>query len=141
MIILHDCDGNSGPLVDVEAFVARIIEAVPDQWQGETGQVGLEHRGEQGDDWLFFSLAGPSRYLIFAQRRTGERVYTRDPQPSASNEHKFLLRGRETSVAGKDLVSSQEAADAALYFITQGGLLNPVINWTKDGEPYWPDFQ
>lgn len=141
MIFLHDCDGDSGPLDDAEAFIARIIEALPERWQGETGQVGLEHRGDKGDDWLFFSLVGPARYLVFAQRRTGERIYSHDPERTTDQEHRFLLRGRETTVAGKDLISSQEAADAALYFITQDGLLTPVVNWTKDGEPYWPDFE
>ena len=141
MIILHDCDGTSEPLVDQDGFIARIVTASPQHWQGETGQVGLEHRGENGADWLFFSLVGPARYLVFAQRRTGDRIYSQDPQGSTCEQRTFLLRGRETAVADRDLVSSQEAADAALYFITQGGFLSPVVNWTRDGAPYWPDFE
>jgi hypothetical protein len=141
MIIFHDCDGSSGPLADVEAFIARIAEASPEQWQGETGQIGLEHRGPKGDDWLYLSLVGLGRYLVFAQRRSGERIYAHDPQGAADLEHRFLLRGREMTVADNDLISGEEAADAALYFITQGGLLTPVVNWNKDGLPYWPDFE
>lgn len=140
MIILHDCDGNFGPLADPDGFVVRVENASKSEWQGETGQVGLEHRGPAGEDWIFFSLVGDGRYLVFSQRRSGEKIFAVDPESSDQLEHTFLLAGKEMTIADADLISSEQAASSASYFITQSGHLTPVIHWRKDGQPYWPEF-
>ena len=140
MIILHDNDGSFGPLEDVDGFLARIRTGEKETWQGETGQVGLEHRGPAGSAWLFLSRVAEDRFLIFSQRPSGEKIYAVDPQSQAGNAREHLLSGRLVRIADADLISAAKAVDAARYFVNEEGLLTPIVHWRKNGEPYWPDF-
>jgi hypothetical protein len=140
LIILHDSDGNSGPLTDADGFLARIRTGEKDAWQGETGQVGLEHRGRAGSAWLFLSRVAEDRILVFSQRPSGEKIYAVDAQGQAGKEREHLLAGRVVRIADADLISAAEAVDAARYFVNEDGLLTPIVHWRRNGEPYWPDF-
>lgn len=140
MIVLHDSDGNFGELADSDAFLARIKAGDMNAWQGETGQVGLEHRGPHGSAWLFLSLIANGRYLLYSQRPTGEKIYAVDPGGEPATMHEHILAGRKVEIADVDLVSAAEAIDAARYFIHEDGLLTPLVHWRKDGQTYWPEF-
>src|SRR5690606_18164626 len=67
VIVLHELDGNFAELTDREAFLARVEAADRLAWAGETGQLGLEHRGPGGTSWLFLSLVADGRYLVYSQ--------------------------------------------------------------------------
>ncbi len=140
MIVLHDLDGNFSPLTDAEAFLDRVRAADRAAWLGETGQVGLEHRGPGGTSWLFLSLVAERRYLVYSQRPSGEKIYAVDPAGDPATLHACIIRGRNLQFADDDLISATEAVDAARYFITQVGLLTPLVHWRRNGKPYWPEF-
>ena len=140
MIVLYDCDGSHAELDDAQTFISRIREAKKQAWQGETGQVGLEHIGPSGSAWLFLSLIDDGRYLVYSQRPSGEKVYAVDPEANSALMRSHLLAGRRVEIADSDLVSTEEAIDAARYFLSQGGLLSPVVHWRLDGAPHWPNF-
>lgn len=140
MIILHDSDGNFGPLEDTDAFLVRVRHGGHEAWQGETGQVGVEHRGPVGSAWLFLSRVDDGRFLVYSQAPSGEKIYAGNPlgQPGAMTGH--VLAGQRVTLADADLVSAEEAADAARYFINEDGLLSPLVHWRKNGQPHWPEF-
>lgn len=140
MIVLHELDGNFAELTDREAFLARVEAADKLAWAGETGQLGLEHRGPGGTSWLFLSLVADGRYLVYSQRPSGERIYAVDPAGDPATLHDYILAGRNARFADDDLIPASEAVDAARYFIAHDGLLTPVVHWRRNGEPHWPEF-
>lgn len=140
MIVLHELDGNFAELPDPEAFLARVAAANRAEWPGETGQIGLEHRGPSGTSWLFLSLVAEGRYLVYSQRPSGEKIYAVDPDGDPATLRAYILAGRDVQFADDDLIPCAEAVDAARYFIAQDGLLTPVVHWRRNGKPYWPEF-
>lgn len=140
MIVLHELDGNFAELADAEEFLARIAAADRTAWPGETGQLGLEHRGSGGTAWLFLSLVADGRYLVYSQRPSGEKIYAVDPAGDPATLHPCILAGRPVQFADDDLIATAEAVDAVRYFIAQDGMLTPLVHWRKDGKPYWPEF-
>ena len=138
MIQIYTVDGNTRPLDDAEGLIAAIEQARPEDWAGETGQMGIERPDQQS--WLFLSLACNGSYYVYSQRSDGRKIYAHDPGNAATEPLSLLIAGRDIELEPRYGMAADDAAQIARYFIEQDGLLLPTIHWEHDGKSYQPQF-